>query len=252
MLIFNTRSFFIYSKCHENETLYNVLNLKNVFDVESLRDYAGRYDINDTIQQLRRKINLSPGVVILKDSARSKLNALAQSGLSDIKFYQYAELLAENITNINLEHLAKQLREVSAKLPESQEEIRLSLEKNAHDLEHYHRDLVKPMAMLSEQLSANALTLQENIKFNHSSMADAIHDLVDEVTKAQQFLNKDGPEYVQYVCILFFFHLDIKIYHIFVTFYVYMYMTKCNINIDSSRLDLAMRSCIKWITSSST
>ncbi|KMR04544.1 prominin-like protein [Lasius niger] len=194
---------YIVTKCHENETLYNVLNLKNVFDVESLRDYAGRYDINDTIQQLRRKISLSPGVVILKDSARSKLNDLAQSGLSDIKFYQYAELLADNITNINLEHLAKKLREVSAKLPEGQEEIRLSLEKNAHDLEHYHRDLVMPMAMLSEQLSANALTLQDNIKFNHSSMADAIHDLVDEVTKAQQFLNKDGPEYVQYLATRF-------------------------------------------------
>ncbi|XP_077260123.1 prominin-like protein isoform X3 [Temnothorax americanus] len=194
---------YIVTKCHHNETLYNVLNLKNVFDVETLRDYSGRYDINDTIQQLRRKISLSPGVVILKDSARSKLNDLAQSGLSDIKFYQYAELLAENITNINLEHLAKQLREVSAKLPEGQEEIRLSLEKNAHDLEHYHRDLVMPMAMLSEQLSANALALQENIKFNHSSMADAIHDLVDEVTKAQQFLNKDGPEYVQYLATKF-------------------------------------------------
>ncbi|KYN06796.1 Prominin-like protein [Cyphomyrmex costatus] len=199
----NINMSYIVTKCHENETLYNVLNLKNVFVVESLRDYNGRYDINDTIQQLRRKISLSPGVVILKDSARSKLNDLAQSGLSDIKFYQYAELLAENITNINLEHLAKQLREVSAKLPEGQEEIKLSLEKNAHDLEHYHRDLVMPMAMLSEKLSANALTLQETIKFNHSSMADAIHDLVDEVTKAQQFLNKDGPEYVQYLATKF-------------------------------------------------
>lgn len=203
MIVFN------YSKCHENETLYNVLNLKNLFDVETLRDYAGRYDINDTIQQLRRKISLSPGVVILKESARSKLNDLAQSGLSDIKFYQYAELLTENITNINLEHLAKQLREVSAKLPEGQDDIRDSLEKNAHDLEHYHRDLVMPMATLSEQLSANALMLQENIKFNHSSMADAIHDLVNEVTKAQQFLNKDGPEYVQYVRFIILFPTDI-------------------------------------------
>ncbi|KAH0947412.1 hypothetical protein HN011_009786 [Eciton burchellii] len=194
---------YIVTKCHENETLYTVLNLKNVFDVPTLREYAGRYDINDTIQQLRRKISLSPGVVILKDSARSKLNDLAQSGLSDIKFYQYAELLAENITNINLEHLAKQLLEVSAKLPEGQEDIKLSLEKNAYDLEHYHRDLVVPMAQRSEILSVNALMLQENIKFNHSSMADAIHDLVDEVTKAQQFLNKDGPEYVQYLATRF-------------------------------------------------
>lgn len=226
-----------------------MLNLKNVFDVESLRDYAGRYDINDTIQQLRRKISLSPGVVILKDSARSKLNDLAQSGLSDIKFYQYAELLAENITNINLEHLAKQLREVSAKLPEGQDEIRLSLEKNAHDLEHYHRDLVMPMATLSEQLSANALMLQENIKFNHSSMADAIHDLVDEVTKAQQFLNKDGPEYVQYVCIPFFHSYFCKI--IYIHLWLNVVINIINI-IDSSRLDLAMRFYIKWITSSNT
>ncbi|XP_076680317.1 prominin-like protein isoform X5 [Andrena cerasifolii] len=188
---------YIVSNCHLNKSLYTVLKLQYLIDEPMLRDYAGRYDINNTIQQLCRKISLSPGVVILTDSAKSKLNDLAQSGLSDIKFYQYAEILADNITNINLEHLARQLREVSAKLPDGQEDIRVSLEKNAHDLEHYHRDLVMPMAMLSEQLSEKALTLQENIKFNHSSMAEAIHDLVDEVTKAQQFLNKDGPEYVQ-------------------------------------------------------
>lgn len=176
-----------------------MLKLENIFDVGTLRDYAGRYDINNTIQQLRRKISLSPGVIILTDSAKSKLNDLAQSGLSDIKFYQYAEILANNITNINLEHLARQLWEVSAKLPEGQEEIRVSLEKNAVDLKYYHRELVIPMATLSEQLATKALALEEKIKFNHSSMAEAIHDLVDEVTKAQQFLNKDGPQYVQHV-----------------------------------------------------
>lgn len=167
--------------------------------MNSLREYAGRYDINNTIQQLRRKISLSPDVVILTGSAKSKLNDLAQSGLSDIKFYQYVEILADNITNINLEHLSKQLLEVSAELPKGQDEIRVSLEKNALDLAYYHDQLVRPMAMLSEQLVTKAVTLEEKIKFNHSSMAEAIHHLVDEVTKAQQFLNKDGPEYVQQV-----------------------------------------------------
>ncbi|XP_043503328.1 prominin-like protein isoform X2 [Polistes fuscatus] len=200
---FDINMSYIITKCHANETLYNVLKLNNLFDVDTLRNYAGRYDINNTIQQLRRKINLSPGVVILKESARSKLNDLAQSGLSDIKFYQYAELLADNITNINLEHLASKLRDVSTKLSSNQENIRDSLLKNAHDLEHYHRDLVVPMATLSEKLSENALALQESIKFNHSSMAEAIHNLVEEVTKAQTFLNKDGPEYVQYLATKF-------------------------------------------------
>ncbi|XP_043250359.1 prominin-like protein isoform X4 [Colletes gigas] len=194
---------YIVTNCHLNETLYKVLRLKNLFDIATLRDYAGRYDINNTIQQLRHKINLSPDVVILTESAKLKLKDLAQSGLSDIHFYQYAEILAENITNINLEHLARQLREVATKLPEDQKDIRESLEKNAVDLELYHKDLVVPMATLSEQLSEKALTLQENIKFNHSSMAEAIHDLVDEVTKAQKFLNKDGPEYVQHLATRF-------------------------------------------------
>lgn len=170
-----------------------------LFDVNTLREYTGRYDINNTIQQLRRKISLSPGVVILTESAKSKLNDLAQSGLSDIKFYQYVEILADNITNINLEHLAKQLLDVSTELPKGQDDIRASLEKNALDLAYYHEHLVKPMAMLSEQLAAKAVTLEEKIKFNHSSMAEAIHNLVDEVTKAQKFLNEDGPEYVQQV-----------------------------------------------------
>ncbi|KOX71476.1 Prominin-like protein [Melipona quadrifasciata] len=188
---------YIVRNCHLNETLYKVLKLENIYNVNSLREYAGRYDINNTIQQLRRKISLSPDVVILTDSAKSKLNDLAQSGLSDIKFYQYVEILADNITNINLEHLSKQLLEVSAELPTGQDEIRVNLEKNALDLAYYHDQLVRPMAMLSEQLVTKAVTLEEKIKFNHSSMAEAIHHLVDEVTKAQQFLNKDGPEYVQ-------------------------------------------------------
>ncbi|XP_066595040.1 prominin-like protein isoform X2 [Prorops nasuta] len=188
---------YIITQCHANEAAYKVLKLKYLFDVDTLRSYAGRYDINNTIQQLRRKINLSPGVVILKESARQKLMDLAQSGLSDIKFYQYAEYLADNITNINFEHLASKLREVSAKLPPGQQEIKDSLDKNAHDLDHYHRDLVIPMITLSAQLSESALMLQENIKFNHNSMTEAIHDLVAEVTKAQEFLNTGGPEFVQ-------------------------------------------------------
>lgn len=164
-----------------------------------MREYAGRYDINNTIQQLRRKISLSPGVVILRESAKSKLHDLARSGLSDIKFYQYMEILADNITNINLEHLANQLLDVTAELPDGQDDIRHSLKKNALDLAYFHDQLVRPMTMLSEQLVTRAMALEEKIRFNHSSMAEAIHDLVDEVTKAQQFLNKDGPEFVQQV-----------------------------------------------------
>ncbi|KAK0097136.1 hypothetical protein PV326_003197 [Microctonus aethiopoides] len=193
----------ILTQCHANETLYKVLKLEHVLDVESLRSYIERYSISSTVDQLRKMINLSPGIVILTESATSKLNDLAQSGLSDIKFYQYAELLKDNITNINLEHLGNKLRQIAEQLPSDQDDIRERLIKHAHDLEHYHRDLVVPMTTLSEQLSVSALTLEEHIKFNHGSMSEAIHVLVEEVMAAQQFLNKDGPEYVQHLATKF-------------------------------------------------
>ncbi|XP_057323214.1 prominin-like protein isoform X2 [Microplitis mediator] len=187
----------IVTKCHANETLYKVLKLEYLMDLDSLKNFVERYAISSTIDQLREMINLSPGIVILTESATSKLNDLAQSGLSDIKFYQYAERLKGNITNVNLEHLANELRRIATALPNSQANISDSLLKNAHDLEHYHKDLILPMTLLSEQLSTSALTLQEHIKFNHGSMSEAIHSLVNEVMVAQQFLNKDGPKYVQ-------------------------------------------------------
>ncbi|XP_017888116.1 prominin-like protein isoform X3 [Ceratina calcarata] len=186
---------YIVTECHWNRTLYEVLKLKYLFDVTSLHDYRGRYDINDTIQQLQRKISLSPGVIILTDTAKKKLNELAESGLSDIKFYQYIDVLKDNITNINLEHLAKQLRDIATELPTG--DIQDRLNESSMNLESYHRDLIRPMTMLSEQLVTKAEALEEKIKFNHTSMAEAIHHLVEEVTKAQDILNTDGPEYVK-------------------------------------------------------
>lgn len=185
--------------CHRNETLYKVLKLENVIDLNSLRDYAERYNINDTIKKLRAKINLDPGVVILSQSARRKLKDLAESGLDDINFNPFTELMEYNITNTNLEQLANKLKNVIPKLPRDQDSVREQLKNCTDDLDNLHINLVSPMIKLSEKLSDNAKKLQEHIKFNHSSMAEAVQNLVKEVTAVEQFLNKKGPEYVQKV-----------------------------------------------------
>lgn len=193
----------ILTKCHANETLYKVLKLEYRLELESLRNFVEQYSISSTIDQLRQKINLSPGIIILSDNATSKLNDLAQSGLSDIEFYRYAEIIKNNFTNINLLELGIKLRDVANGLPSEQNNTRIDLLKNAHDLEHYHRDLVIPMTLLSEQLSVRALKLEEHIKFNHTSMTEAIQSLIDDVMAAQKFLNKDGPAVVQHLAVKF-------------------------------------------------
>lgn len=190
---------FSYSSCHKNETIYKVLKLQYIMDVNSLRDYIDRYDINQTIRQLEQKINLSHDYKIISQSAREKLGALAQSGLSDIKFYQYTENLKENITSFNLEQLSNQLEDLANRLPRGHEFIKKDLLQNARDLQECHQEILEPMNNLSNQLSDQAVELQEHIKFNHSSMAEAIHSLVQEVDKAQIFISQRGPKYVKMV-----------------------------------------------------
>ncbi|XP_011499437.1 PREDICTED: prominin-like protein isoform X1 [Ceratosolen solmsi marchali] len=188
---------YILNTCHKNETIYRVLKLQYIIDVDSLRGYIDRYDINQTIHQLEQKISLSHDYKIISEAAREKLNALAQSGLSDIKFYQYTENLRDNITNINLEQLGSKLLDLALRLPRGYDNVKEDLLKNAYDLEGYHRDIVNPMSNLSSLLSSSAIELQEHIKFNHTSMAQAIHSLVDEVDKAQIFITESGPAHVK-------------------------------------------------------
>ena len=190
---------YICRACHNNETIYKVLKWENIVNVNSLKEFINRYDINQTIHQLEQKISLSRTYKIISDGAREKLVALAQSGLSDIKFYQFTDNLRDNITNINLDQLGGKLRELATKLPGEYEDIKEDLVKNAYDLEGYHRDIVIPMSNLSHQLSDSAMELQELIKFNHSSMTEAIHSLVEEVDKAQIFISESGPTHVKAV-----------------------------------------------------
>lgn len=166
-----------------------------------MRGYIDQYDINQTIHKLEEKINLSDHkeYKIISKTAKEKLNALAQSGLSDLKFYQYTENLKDNITNIDLENLASKLRELAGRLSNDHEEVKEDLLKNAYDLEGYHRDIVIPMTNWSNQLSNSAMRLDEHIRFNHTSMADAIHDLLTKVDKAQKFISQKGSQHVKTV-----------------------------------------------------
>ena len=190
-----------YSSCHRNGSVYEVLKVQYIIDLDSLKGYIDRFQINQTIQQLEQKINLSRSYKIISEGAIGKLNGLAESGLDSINFDQYTDNLKDNITTINLDHLARKLRELATTLPNGHEDIKEDLLKNAYDLEGYHRDIVIPMSNISNVLTERAAELQVHIKFNHTSMSDAIHTLIEEVDKAQEFISKSGPSHVKIVSV---------------------------------------------------
>lgn len=191
-----------FSSCHSNQTLYKVLKLENLMDLNTLRTYIDGFKIKETINELQKKIRVSSNVTIFPDKAKMKLENLKDSGLGEIKFDQYINNLKDNFTNFNLKDLANKLNSVATQLPAGNE--RNTLTKNANLLLKSHSDHVVPMTKLSDELSENAMKLEEHVKFNHSSMGEAIRHLVSDVTLAQQFLNEEGPKCVQRVSFAFF------------------------------------------------
>ena len=87
-------------QCHNNETLYNLLHLKTVYDVADLKDWRVEYGIGDFISSLKNKIQLDDdlrNIQILSPQAEADLLELAESQLSDLNFTQYTKLMQEQI-----------------------------------------------------------------------------------------------------------------------------------------------------------
>lgn len=55
---------------------------------------------------------------------------------------------------------------------------------------------VKAMRNISELLESTANQLQEHLRFNHSSLRNAVEHLLLEVEQAQNYLDNEGPTIV--------------------------------------------------------
>lgn len=63
-------------------------------------------------------------------------------------------------------------------------------------LKVHHDHHVTNMLEISQQLESTAIQLQEHLRFNHSSLRNAVEHLLVEVEQAQQYLYNEGPTIV--------------------------------------------------------
>lgn len=115
----STDFFIFFLQCHQNKTLYNLLHLKNVYDVEELKNWREEYGIGDFIASLKNKIQLDDNlrnIQILSPQAEQELLQLAESKLSDLNLTQYTQLMQEQITNLDLDMFIQKLKRVQSRL----------------------------------------------------------------------------------------------------------------------------------------
>lgn len=81
-------------------------------------------------------------------------------------------------------------------------DIRTILKNQALHLRTYQEHLVTPMTEQSKEMLTLSRRLEENLKFNRSSFNVALDDFIKEIKFAQNFINKEGTEFVRKVCII--------------------------------------------------
>lgn len=189
----------IMSNCHHNETLYNLLNLKNIYDVEDLKHWKRDYGIGNDISSLKNKIRLDDnlrGIEILTPQAKKDLLQLAHSELSDLKVSQYTKLMQEQITQLDLDVFIQKLRRVKNRLESSGNNfVSLTIGNQILFLEQMQK-LVVQLEMGIRQLQDSVEQLERDAKFNKVSMKEALEGLIEQASAASQFLRNQGPELV--------------------------------------------------------
>lgn len=70
--------------------------------------------------------------------------------------------------------------------------IKKLLRAKARFLELLQRDAVAQIRREIQNLKSNVTTLKEHLKFNHTSLKDALDNLLEEVERAQSYLRKNG------------------------------------------------------------
>lgn len=85
----------ILSNCHQNQSIYNVLHLKNVFDLSKVDDYLEDFDIKGQLNKLSEVIDANfNNFEILNSTAIEKLEELKSTKLDEINFYQFTNVVS--------------------------------------------------------------------------------------------------------------------------------------------------------------
>ncbi|XP_058975503.1 prominin-like protein isoform X3 [Musca domestica] len=185
--------------CQKNQTIYEVLHINNMVDINAIKEYPADYKINKTLDDLVNGIDFNDSNVdILSPADKQRILELGQSALKDFDSDQFVHNLNDNITKHSLTDIAQQLRETAKKITSSDmKDVQISLRNQALHLETYEQNLVIPMKTQSAELIKLAKELDSTLTYKEQKFQQSIPLLVTEIEQAQTFIRKDGRNFVK-------------------------------------------------------
>ena len=186
-------------QCHANQTIYSILNLEQTYNISTMTDWRTNYGIGEYIENLKNKIQLEQltQITLLAPETSADLQELAESKISDMNFSNFTTLLENEITKIDLSNFIDRLKDLKDQVYrfDSTKGIAPKIENEALWLGTMNK-VVEEMEIVVQHLKETVVDLEENSKFNHSSMKEALHSLLNQTDRATKIIQKDGPELI--------------------------------------------------------
>lgn len=187
----------VITSCHLNKTIYKILQMDSIYNVEELRDWKTTYNVGNYLSNLRNKIRSDDirNIQILSPQAQRNLEELAKSKISDLNFTQYSNLIQEQITSIELGSFIGRLNQIKDRLPPSSQASTL-IANEALYLKGMEA-LVVEMKLATKQLQIKIKELEKDAKFDQSTMREALNGLIQQASKATKELKEGGTELIE-------------------------------------------------------
>ncbi|KAG7166931.1 putative Prominin-like 1, partial [Homarus americanus] len=148
------------------------------------------------IEQLMNEIRVDTNVEILSRDAKEQLWELANSSVADKDTWDYyTDILEKKVLTIDLMELAALLNQTADQLPNGYHQVSFKLKNDALFLEGLQR-WVTSIGSLTKNLKKTTARLNEHLKFNKTSLREAIGDLINQAEFAQYYLRVNGSREV--------------------------------------------------------
>jgi prominin 1 len=186
----------VINRCHQNETMYKILRMDSIYNVEELRDWKTTYNVGSYLSNLKNKIRSDDinNIQILSPQAQRNLEELAQSQISDLNFTQYTHLIQEQITSIELGSFTARLNQIRDRLPPGSQASTL-IANEALYLKGMEA-LVVEMKLATKQLQKKISELEKDAKFDQSTMRETLRALIQQASKATRELKVGGTQLI--------------------------------------------------------
>ena len=78
----------VINNCHQNRSIFNVLNLQTVFNLNEIYNLTNKFEIEKRMSKLKEKIKFDDRITLITKNGKKKLLELANSELSDFPFHR--------------------------------------------------------------------------------------------------------------------------------------------------------------------